>query len=153
MFVTLFTVGIIFSGRNYQVTTAIWLGPLFLTCIIFNVALCRIRSTIRAIRIADSNERLACIHFFNIVMYTILAFLTRIFEYKSNSFWPPGSPYPFDDMDKLYGYFLYRVPFGWCLLIQNSFQLYVDLFVLYIILRFTNENKGKSEDTIYDEIL
>ena len=83
--VSLFIPGAILSFRSQIVSQLIWLGPLLLTCIIFIIALCRIRNTIRSIRIAQSNERLTMIHFFNIVTFTLLAFTTRYFLWRSDS--------------------------------------------------------------------
>ena len=84
--VILYIPGAFLSINDELFSQIIWLGPLLLTCIVFNIALCRIRSTIRSIRIAQSNEKLALIHFLNIVIYTVLAFCVRIFEWKSNTY-------------------------------------------------------------------
>ena len=81
----LFVVGVLFSYDNPKDSTVIWLGPLILTCVVFNIALGRIRSTIRSIRIAQSNERLTLIHFFNILIYTVVAVLARVFLSISDS--------------------------------------------------------------------
>ena len=79
---------------------------------------------------------------------------TKIFYLSiSDSYWPDGTDYPLHDNDKLYGYFHYRILFGYALIFQNTFQLYIDIFVLYLILRFTREKTNRSEQTVYDELL
>ena len=138
--VILYIPGAFLSINDELFSQIIWLGPLLLTCIVFNIALCRIRSTIRSIRIAQSNEKLALIHFLNIVIYTVLAFCVRIFEWKSNTYSKLS-----EHLENQYNYFYYRVIFGYFLISQNAFALYLDLFVLYLILKFTNEKQNKSE--------
>ena len=38
-------------------------------------------------------------------------------------------------------------------LITNTFQLYLDAFVLYLILSFTKEKENRLEQTQYDKLL
>ena len=57
----------------------LFLGPLFLTCIVFNIALCKIKNSIKAIKIAKLNVNFITIHFFNIITYTVLVTAGRIF--------------------------------------------------------------------------
>ena len=62
-----------FFGTNEVIMgVLLYLGPLYLTCIVFIVALCKIQSSIKAINIARIHQMMICIHFFNLIAYTLL---------------------------------------------------------------------------------
>ena len=67
----------IFGDKEKLYAQLLYLGPLYLTCIVFIIALCKIQNSIKAIAIARLHQRLMSIHLFNIIAYTVLGTLSR----------------------------------------------------------------------------
>ena len=119
----------------------LYLGPLYLTCIVFNIALCKIQNSIKAIAFARLHNMMTCIHFFNLITYTILGTLSEILMLVRAQYDENGDH---DEAIKnlQIGYYFFIVD-----LITNTFQLYLDAFVLYLILAFTKEKENRMEQT------
>ena len=67
----------IFGDKEIIEAQLLYLGPLYLTCIVFIIALCKIQSSIKAIAIARLHQRLMSIHLFNIIAFTALGTFSR----------------------------------------------------------------------------
>lgn len=87
------------------------------------------------------------IHFFNIITYTALATASNITGQVRSRFDVHGTHeeqlmfYQVGNYDNLIR------------LIMNLFQVYLDSFVLYLIMSFTKERFNRMEKTSYDNLL
>ena len=70
----------VFGSHENLYSVLLYLGPLYLTCIVFIIALCKIQNSIKAIAFARLHSLMTCIHFFNLITYTILGTLSKILE-------------------------------------------------------------------------
>ena len=120
-------------GKQGLYSELLYLGPLYLTCTVFIIALCKIQNTIKAIKFARIHRTMTCIHFFNLITYTIFGTASRILSFLKNKSFEHGDPEQTIKHLKFNYYFLVVN------LITNAFSLYQDIFVLYLILIFTKE--------------
>ena len=81
----------VFASHQNIFAAFISLGPLYLTCIVLLIALCKIRSSIKAISIAQLHEKMMFIHFFNIITYSALATASNITGHLRSKFDANGS--------------------------------------------------------------
>ena len=87
------------------------------------------------------------IHFFNIITYTALATASNITGHLRSKFDAHGS-----HEDQLMYYEVGNYD-NLIRLIMNLFQVYLDSFVLYLIMSFTKERCNRMEKTSYDNLL
>ena len=84
---------------------------------------------------------MTCVHFFNLITYTILGTLSKILSVIRAQYDENG------DHDEAKKYLQISYYFFIVDLITNTFQLYLDGFVLYLILAFTKEKENRMEQT------
>ena len=131
----------IFGEHDNFYSELLYLVPLYLTCLVFIIALCKIQNSIKAIKFARLHRMMTCIHFFNLITYTILGTTSRILSLLRFQSYEHGDP---DDIMKHLKFAYYYLIFN---LITNAFALYQDIFVLYLILIFTKEKENRMEQT------
>ena len=135
------------ENHHYLYGILLFYCPLYLTCIVFVIALCKISNSIKAIAIWRLHQRLICIHFFNVITFTIFATIFLSFKTLQINCDPNGS---LEEQLKFYQYgTINRI----IELARNMFQLYLDSFILYVILLFTRDQGKSDEQMRYDTIL
>ena len=80
----------IFGENEVIMGVLLYLGPLYLTCIVFVIALCKIQTSIKAINIARIHQMMICIHFFNLITYTLLGTAYEAIALLRNKYDPDG---------------------------------------------------------------
>ena len=108
--------------------------------IIFCIACLKIRHTIKSMSNPFPNECFIIVHLGNFIIYTILSVLSTTLVMFSNNA-EGGSDPQLRDLRQMY----------WSVIgsnLQYAFGVYLDCFVLYLILRFTNETADKTKDNV-----
>ena len=138
----------VFGTHENLYAQLLYIGPLYLTCIVFNIALCKIKSSIKAITIAHLHQKMMFIHFFNIITYTMLATADKALHFIKARYDLEGNPdmcYLGGNPDEVLKHYKYGDSEAVIILTMNLFQLYMDSFVLFLILNFTKERANRME--------
>ena len=137
----------VFGDQQSMYGQILLLGPLYLACVVIMIALFKIQKSIKTSLIGRLHSRMLYIHVFNIITFTSLVTAKWTASYVKTFYDKHGS-----QEDKLH-YFESRNVEAYLILIKNLFKVYLDGFVLYIILAFTKERANRTEQTSYDHIL
>ena len=133
--------------ERYLYGNLLFYCPLYLTCFVFVIALCKIQRSIKAIKIWKLHQKLICIHFFNIITFTVFATIFIIIVTMQINCDPSSS------LEQQLKYYQYGFVNHTIQLALNTFQLYLDSFILYIIISFTRDQGRSDEQMRYDTIL
>ena len=124
---------------------------LLLNAIVLTYSVIRIRRRINRLPNAFPNENLIAVHVLNSFIYTLLQLIVCIIMVLQNTKLNEKELYP-DGPPKELILALFKIFYTYDLvyIITLIFQLYMDCFLLYLILRFTNAN---ARDTEKDQLL
>ena len=124
---------------------------LLLNAIVLTYSVIRIRRRINRLPNAFPNENLIAVHVLNSFIYTLLQLIVCIIMVIQNAKLNDKELYQ-DGPPKELILALFKIFYTYDLvyIVTLIFQLYMDCFLLYLILRFTNAN---ARDTEKDQLL
>ena len=121
---------------------------LLLNTLVLAVSVIKIRKRIQSLHNAFPNEKFIAIHVINSIIYTVLYFVLGIMIILQNAKLQENSedgPTPELELELLKIFYFYELIY----MIMLVFQIYMDCFLLYLILRFTNSStRGTEQDEV-----
>ena len=121
---------------------------LLLNTLVLAVSVIKIRRRIQCLHNAFPNEKFIAVHVINSIIYTVLYFVLGIMIILQNAKLQENSedgPTPELELELIKIFYFYELIY----MIMLVFQIYMDCFLLYLILRFTNSNtRGTEQDEV-----
>ena len=106
-------------------------------CVLFN-SLARISRTIRRVQNAFPNEGFVWVNVWNLIIFALLLLVTYTVSLVQDIYGMGGTENMTEDEKKVY----LRVDIAYTMfdMVQYVFAMYMDMYILYLILRFTKPN-------------
>ena len=114
-------------------------------CVLFN-SLARISRTIRRVQNAFPNEGFVWVNVWNLIIFALLLLVTYTVSLVQDIYGMGGTDSMTEEEKKVY----LRVDIAYTMfdMVQYVFAMYMDMYILYLILRFTKPNQSSELSSI-----